>query len=311
MKIVRESLSFERGKDPKKAMGVGLTAQIENWFRDNYEREPNEDLVHLIMNDDELDRDTKEEWVKHLVSSGYPFDEQAIEDSFSYNIDLVEYIPDGWKNSFHSLEIYKNSGNFFVAFDGWEDWADFVQPDNDRVEDYVSSVLSGDSYQYFEQYEYDYIDSDSINYFIEGKEDKINSLAYLRDLYEYKAKEEDREILEESEDMIEDIFENYDELASALQRALLSAMESANESAAYNKMKKEIEDHYELRDVKWDDNKKQWIAQIPVDGLERIMDSYWWGERRWEHKEPYNGYMADPNVETFDVELDNQLSNVS
>jgi len=316
MKIVRESISFERGQEPKKAMGLGFTNKIENWYEEAYEptgSPPYEEMIGVIMEDDELDSKTKQEWVKHLASSGYPWDSEAISGSFGNSIDFVEYLPDGWKEGIHNIEVIKKDGKFHTIFDGWEDWADFVEKDRDMDDEYVSKVLQGDAYDYVMTYDYGHIDAESIKYFIKGKENEIPSLGYLRDLYEFKAGEDDREqIAGDTEEMIDDIFDNYDELKQALQIALSAAQENANEAAAFQKMKKEISNHYELGEAEWDEDQKRYIAPITVDGLERLMDSYWFGERRWEHISPYHGYMEDANVESFEMELDNQLShNVS
>ena len=34
MKLVREHINFQRGLDPKAAMGIGTRAQIKKWFDD-------------------------------------------------------------------------------------------------------------------------------------------------------------------------------------------------------------------------------------------------------------------------------------
>ena len=314
MRIVRESISFERGLDPKSAMGLGLTKRIEQWYQDAYDMEPSEGMLGVIMEDDELDKETKQEWTKHLISSGYEFDSDAVGASFSNSIDLVEYLPNGWTESIHSLELQKKNGKFYVIFDGWDEFSDFELKQHNQDKEYTYKVLSGDAWDYFDNFDNAWVDADSVQNFIKNNKDQIKSLGYLRDLYQYKAEDNERDYVEFEDDideLIDDIWDNdiYEDLKSALQIAGGVAYANAQEGEAYRYIIKEIQKHYELGDAKWDDHRKRYTSQISVDGVERLLDSYYFGDRSWEHSPPYNGYMPDWNVEAFEMELQNQLEN--
>ena len=132
------------------------------------------------------------------------------------------------------------------------------------------------------------------------------------DVYQFQANEEGNKPKETLDEAIDDIFKNpiYSDIKDALQIAGSSGQASAEESAAYNDILNTIKEHYELSDIKWDEGARRYTATISVDGLERIMDSYYFGERQWEWISPRDGYFADWNVEAFNMELENRLADL-
>ena len=71
--LVRESIKFERGLNPKEAMGVGIASQIKEYTKDLTDWE----VVGEIIEDSDLQTETKKIWINHLLKTNpkkYDFD---------------------------------------------------------------------------------------------------------------------------------------------------------------------------------------------------------------------------------------------
>ena len=79
--LVRESIKFERGLNPKQAMGVGIASQIAEYAEDLTDWE----VVGTIIEDSDLEVETKKTWINHLLKTNpekYDFDEYRIMENF-------------------------------------------------------------------------------------------------------------------------------------------------------------------------------------------------------------------------------------
>jgi hypothetical protein len=300
MKIVREALEFERGKSPKSSIGIGLKAQIENYLDENHDLDylaPG--ALQYILEDSELDRETREAWAKFILQEGYDWDENELYELFQQQINVPENLPLGEK-SFDDVKLIKAPEGWEIQFGGWEDFAKYF---NDNKE-FLGELLGGDAWTYFED-SGEYIDFSDIIYYIERNNVDLSELR--QKFIEYGGEEDtsDSEMLEViSED------DEYQDLVGAIKTAGGSAQGNANEGAAFNHVKKIIVDHFELSNIEWDTDKNIYVAHITDKGVERLLAAAYLEEEQPEYNESYAGYMADWDKDSFEMELENQLDSL-
>lgn len=313
MKIVRESISFERGKDPKSAMGIGIEGAIKNWYKEEHDApELGDQIILDILEDNELERDVKAKWVRYLISKGYRWDYEEFSEMVGWSIDFTDVIPDGWRSYILDFEVFKKNDQFYVEFSDWGDWAQAFDTDNDTSPEFIQSVLSGDdSFPFFETFgEYEYSAQDAIH-IIESNLQKIPSYSYLEDLYIEMGG--NKKNLGDVEAVISDIWEDsdFDKLKNSIELALDEASMLASENAAYKDIKRELDDHFDIGREIWDEKNNTFTVPISEDGFMKLLNISFEGEDRIYYRSPDYGYIGDPRAEDFDQALESQLSNIS
>ena len=306
MKIVRESISFERGKKPREAMGIGLDGAIYQYFKDNYDDVPMDyAIIGRILEEDELDSDTKKEWVEHLLHKDpqkYVFEDPELYWFDELEIDYLGVLPDGYKRTL-SLDIEKKDGNFYVSFPEMSYLAElFDTHRRDISYETIKKVLEGDAWDIFESY----VDEDIAKEYLKENWDEVDT-GYLVDRYQYDGGKR-----ETSDEIVDDIFEDdkFEEYKNAIVNALSDAQTNAAETQAYNDMKKKVLDHYEMGDLMWNDQRQEYTAQITKDGVNKLFHASLLGDDKLEYYEPYGGYDAPVKNEWFSESLDSQLEHV-
>ena len=119
--LVRESLDFKRGVDPKSSIGIGLEKVIKDWWKSTKRYITEDSLIHEILVDGNLDEDTKEKWVLFLISKLYSWDVNEWDLMIGSDINPVKGIKDGYKGHIGNLEISANGGKKYVSFSSWDD----------------------------------------------------------------------------------------------------------------------------------------------------------------------------------------------
>jgi len=302
--IVRESISFERGSDPLKAARLGMEQQIKQWFRDNYDQEPEDrQLIYDILNDSELDADTKEKWSLFLVSKGYGWDYEEWAEMMQRNIDFLPVIPDGYERQLNDLHLIRKEGKNYIQFNGWEDWADHVEEGRDISKESIQSILAGDALEYFDS-DWSPDVRDSIDFILRNEE----AVKMIRE--KFIEIEGDPEIASNPEEMMEAICdeEDFQELKDAISYSIASAQASADESEAYNKIKGALMDHFHISEPQWTGD--MYVAEVSNDGLSKLLDSKFDNNERLSYTPPYYGYQGDITDDTFNMELENRLSDI-
>lgn len=302
MKLVKEYIEFERGKSPKSAMGIGLKSQIENYLDENHDLDylaPG--ALQYILDDSELDRDTREGWAKFILQEGYDWDENELYELLQQQIDVPSNLPLGEK-AFDDVKLIKTKEGWEIQFGGWEAFAKYF--DNKDHHGFLEELLGGDAWTYF-AYSGEYMDLSDIIYFIEQNEVDLSELREKFIKYGGEETLSDEEMFEAIEEG-----EEFEELVQALKFAGGGTQGNANEGAAFNHSKKVILNHFEIGDAEWDDDKEVYDAHITNKGVERLLASAYLEEEQPEYIEPYAGYMADWDKDTFEMELENQLSSI-
>jgi hypothetical protein len=303
MKIVRESISFQRGQEPLKATGLGIEQQIKQWYREAYDHEPNDnELIYDILNDSELEDDAKEQWALFLVSKGYNWDYEEWSEMLNRKINFIPAIPDGQTRTLNSLRFVKKQGKNYIEFNGWEDWADHIEEGRDISKESIEAILSGDAFEYFDSdYHPDVSDSSD---FILGIEEAVKMIQE-----KFIEMGGDSEVSENPEEMLDVICEDdaFEELEDAISYAISSAQSLADEDEAYQKIKKALIDHFEIDAPQW--NGDMYVAEISDAGLSKLLDSKFDSNNRLSYTPPYYGYQGDVTNDMFIQELDSKLAN--
>lgn len=306
MKIVRESISFERGKKPKESMGIGLDSAIRNYFKDKNDNIPLDyAIIGRILEEDDLEPETKKEWVEYLLHKDpqkYVFEDPELYWFDELDIDYLGVLPDGYKRTL-SLDIEKRDGKFFVSFPEMSYLAElFDTHRRDISYESIKKVLEGDAWDIFESY----VDENIAKEYLKENWDEVDT-GYLVDRYQYDGGEE-----ETSDEIVDDIFEDerFEEYKNAIVNALSDAQTNAAETQAYNDMKKKVLDHYEIGELMWNDQRQEYTAQITKDGVNKLFHASLLGDDKLEYYEPYGGYDAPVNPEWFSESLDSQLEHV-
>ena len=301
MKIVRESINFERGQDPKTAMGVGLQAQIDNWLDETYNMNWGQPgSIEAIGEDEELDKETKGKWIKHILSTGYEFDENEWYILGQLKIDALDYIPEIDKD-LNDIHLRKRGDNYTINFD-WEDFATFFSESD--MEEFFQDILSGDGYKYFDDNSYKTYTQEEIEGYV--SENDIDQSELIDKFEEYGG--------ENPEEMWDQIYdqersEEFGEIKNILQVVAANTTASAEEGESWTGLKKSIHNWYDMEEPKWLEDKETFEASISKQGAKRLMDYYYNQENAIEHREP-EYYSADWDKGTFESELSDRLSDI-
>lgn len=285
MKIVRESISFERGKKPRESMGIGLDGAIHHYFKENYDDVPLDySIIQRIQEEEDLDDETKKEWIEHLLKKDpnkYAFEDPELYWFDENNFDYLEALGDGFERAL-SIDLFKKNGKFYVRFPDMSYLADlFDTHRRDISRDTIAKVLGGDAWEIFE---YSVPESEAKDY-IDNHWNDIKAVGYMMDIYNYRGGKE-----EDPDKVLEDIYSNddFEDIRDSITNAVSDAQASAIETEAYNHMKKEVLDHYEMGEPDWDD--KEFTASITKEGANKLFRHALIGEDGLEYYEPRGGY---------------------
>ena len=307
--LVRESISFERGLGPKRAMGLGIAGQIEEYSKDLSDWE----VVGTIVEDPEIPVDTKKSWINHLLKTNpekYDFDENAMYWFDDNNFDYLTPLPDGHSWPINTdMDLGKVDGQWIVAFDDWANWSNLFISNNRVSKEFVEAVLGGDAYQFFES-------SDSLPLydkmeFISQNLKEIPVWSYLEDLYIELGGEEDRGNIKEE---IKNIYsqEEFEDLKNSIDRAFMDADESARENEAFKDLKKTIVDHYELGTEMYDDHSNTYKVNTTIIGADKLAKAATLGSDYYiDYFPARDDYWAPIDLEYFNEVLQNHLENLS
>jgi len=300
MKLVREYIEFERGQSPQSSMGIGLKSQIENYLEEEFNIDYGAPgSLGDILEDSNLDRETREKWAKFMLSQGYDFDENEYYELRQQQIDVLDNIPELDKE-YNGIKLRKRGDTYTIKFD-WNDFAAFFG--DTGHEEFFQDILTGDGWKYFENNSYKTYSKEEIEGFIVDND--IDEDPLIEKFEEYGGKD-----VEEMWDQIFDKnLENFEDIRNALQVAAANATASAEEGESWKGLKKSIENWYDLGEPKYLDQEDTYEATVSKQGAERIMDYYYQEEEPIKHREP-EYYMADWDPGTFQQELENQLESI-
>jgi len=300
MKLVREYIEFERGKSPQSSMGIGIKAQIEKYLGEEHDQSINNiGVLEDILEDSNLDRETREKWTKYILSQGYDFDENEYYELRQQGIDVLDNIPELDKE-YNGIKLRKRGDTYTIKFD-WLDFSTFFG-DNDH-QAFFQDVLSGDGWKYFEDNSYKTYSREEIESFIVDND--IDEEPLIEKFEEYGGKD----VEEMWEQIYDKDIEDFEDIRNALQVAAANTTASAEEGESWKGLKKSIENWYDLGEPKYLEKEDIYEARISKQGAERIMDFYYNAEEPIKHTEP-EYYMADWDPATFQTELENQLENI-
>ena len=306
--LVRESIKFERGLNPKQAMGVGIASQIAEYAEDLTDWE----VVGTIIEDSDLEVETKKIWINHLLKTNpekYDFDENAMYWFDDNNFDYLTPLPNDYPFTIsRNLDLIKKDGQWITAFDGWEDWTDLFTTHKVSKE-FITGVLGGDAYQFFESS--DSFTKDEKIKFITDNINQIPVWSYLEDLYIELGGEEDRGNIE---DEINTIYSNeeFENLRDSIDRAFMDADESARENEAFKDLKKAIVDHYELGTEGYDDKSNTYRVNTTITGADKLAKAATLGSDYYiDYFPSRDDYWAEMDVEYFNESLQNHLESLS
>lgn len=297
---INEALEFERGKSPKSSIGIGLKSQIENYLEEEFNIDYGAPgSLGDILEDSNLDRETREKWAKFILSEGYDFDENEYYELRQQQIDVLDSIPELDKE-YNGIKLRKRGDTYTIKFD-WSDFSTFFGY-NDHEEFYMD-VLNGDGWKYFEDNSYKTYSREEIEGFIVDND--IDEEPLIEKFEEYGGKD--------AEEMWDQIFdkdlEDFEDIRNALQVAASNTTAIAEEGESWKGLKKSIENWYDLGEPKYLEQENTYEARISKQGAERIMDYYYQQENPIDHREP-EYYMADWDPATFQQELENQLESI-
>jgi hypothetical protein len=299
-KKIYESLNFERGQNPKKSMKIGTEERILDWYREAYDEEPSSDLISVILEDDQLDDETKYSWAEFLVKDGYDWEADDYPNIIGNHFNPIDHVQPGWRSDIGDLQVRKTSTGFQVVFDEYTDWSDFIGEGNNQIyKQFIDALLAGDAFEYF--YGNGEQDKDYIIRFIKEHKNELPAWEDVLSIYGYDG---------EVEEVINDIWENedYEKLKTEIENAADDADSSAREGEARKDLFKELEKHYELGQVNFDHQKRIYIQEISKDGVNKLFDSFFTGDNKMDYFGRRDGYWAEWDPEYFDSTLYDKIS---
>ncbi len=309
--IVKESLNFERGIDPKESMNIGLEQTISQFMYENNYKDPFQWISYLTgawEDVEDLDKETRIKWVNFLLSKSRKYIGKISLDEFDYNvmkelgIHWIPYVPivdDEFK-------YIQEDKKYYLLFDSWENFSYYFEEDPKVNKEFVTKVLEGDAFEFF-TYDNDYYKNiKSFIWFLK----KMDIPAFQ------KIKEKVIELGANSDNLnsIENMFieidnnENLSELKTIILYSIADAQSSVDESEAFNILKKLIKKHYEIGDE--EEYYEKIKVPISFDGLEKFSYTVATGEEKIILYLPRE-ISGDIDAETLNDSIYNQLEKLS
>jgi hypothetical protein len=309
--IVKESLNFERGIDPKESMNIGLEQTISKFMYENNYRDPLQWISYLTgawEGVEDLDKETRIKWVNFLLFKSRKYIGKISLDEYDYNvmkelgIHWIPYIP----IADDEFKYIQENEKYYLLFDGWENFSYYFEEDTKVNKEFVTKVLEGDAFEFFIYDEDYYKDIESFIWFLE----KMNIPSFQ------KIKEKAIELGANSDNLnsVKNMFieidnnENLSELKTTILHSIADAQSSADESEAFNILKKLIKKHYEIGD----DEEYYEKIKVPIsfNGLEKFSYSVATGEEKIILYLPRE-ISGDIDAETLNDSIYNQLEKLS
>lgn len=313
--IVKEFLSFERGKDPKESMHIGLGNVIAKYMNDNEINDPFQWISFLsgaypnFEWSQKLDKETRKKWINFLLSNPNKYIHKNSLDELDYelmkrwDIHWIPYVPIPDNN----FKYVSEGDNYYLLFDGWESFSDYIEESKEYSENFINKVLEGDAFEYFYEsiYKEYYKDLNDYIDFLDRKakksfemiKSKILKLGLnLDNINNFK------KLLEE----IESNHKLYD-IKMAILRAIVDAKASADEGEAFYIIKNAIKKYYEIGDKEIYEDKIK--VPISFNGIEKLFYTIVTGDDKMTLFLPreIDGAIDE---ETITESINNQLENL-
>jgi hypothetical protein len=309
---ISEALDFERGLTPKQSMGIGLEEQIRNFLDDKTSSSPSLWISYLLHEgtDEELDRETRKEWVKFLITKpeyNKELDENDYFDLKDWGIEWIPFAPfkdDNFKYRF-------TGSNYILYFKEWSNFVDYFDTDTrDISKEFIEAVLGGeDSYEYFDYDVREHRDITDFAWHIKRIKKEIPAVKELKEKAIQMGADPDK--LETIDDLLEEIQENEDlsDLCDAVRFAYVEAMALADESEAYRDLQRAIQKHYHIGEAKYDSRKEFFVAPCNFDGIKLLSFTMATGEDKIKYYPPQS-YSGDMKMEDINDSLANKLDDL-
>jgi hypothetical protein len=303
---------FSEEGDPIKDMGIGLEKQIEDYIKksDHYNLITVESQAELIATADDLDNETKSDWLKYIFEKGEEQPDSWDIDAVNEMRNLASFVP-YFELRDHHMKYSHKDDNYILYVDDWVTFVPYFNiKTNDEISaDFIRDVLEGDAQGYFDTNYYTSVTdlNDQVN---ESEAQKIFN--YLKPIcVEISETAKNTKNLEELLSLIDedgDLFEIEKSIMISLD--VYTAGEQENE--AYKELVGAIKERYEISDVNYDGGYRMKISK---DGLNKLFADYYLADLSAYHYEdtgityhpPRYGYMPDFNVDDFIEVLDGNL----
>ncbi len=295
-------------------MNIGIAGQIARYEEDSPDGIFDWALINHIIDDSDLQGDTKKSWINHLLETDpdkYELDENSMYWFDDNNFDYLTPLPNGhsW-NITPGLSLVKEDGQWLAAFDNWSDWSELFMNNQKVSHVFIVQVLMGDAYNFFDVDPH--MSEDEIANFIKGNLKQIKSWSYLEDLYIEEGGEEDRGNVEKTISVIYSD-EKFEEIKRSIDNALMSADMSAREGEAFKNLKEAIVDHFELGTEEYLETSEVYKVNTTITGADKLAKASKIGSDNYiDYLPPRDDYWAEMDPTYFSEELENNLGyNVS
>ena len=322
MKIVKESISFHKSKDPRLTIGADPLSEIRKFFREdedsgfeNEELEKIPDLIYLIAASEKLNIEIKEKWIKKIINVLNPkIDYSPISRCLEENVDIFSLLPIGWSEKINDgdMEIVKEKDGFKIYFNTWVDWTDFVSTGNYVSNSYISDALGGGLiYSYLFPEEFDIDEYEFKEYLLEFFKDNDKIFIEFRNLYEKIAAEKNIPLNKDLEEMIDTVFDSgaFESLKDTLVHSIQESIAIEAEGQEMKNIEEGIKSHFHLTDIKYLNDAAVFQASISFEGLANFYECYASAYKCWRYSPLYSGVSSiddvDPTI--FKESLENQL----
>ena len=284
--IIKESLNFERGIDPKASMHIGLGNVISKYMDDNENNNPFSWISYLAgayPNFEwtyKLDKETRIKWINFLLSNPNKYIQKNSLDELDYGvfkrfgIHWIPYVP----IADDEFKYIQEDEEYYLLFDGWENFSYYFEKDKNINEEFILNVLKGDAFEFFHYDIYKEYYQDLKPFIDFFKRNDI--LAYK--LIKEKAIKLGANLnnLNSIEDMFTEINNNEKllELKESILEALIDAQCIADESETFNILKNLIKKQYEIGDE--EEYYEKIKVPISFNGLEKFSYTVATGEEK-------------------------------
>ena len=267
-----------------------------------------EGSLYVFVNKSELNSDNPNRRIQvHLEAEQFMnLDDSEINrmEFLNKNKDILNFLFEKEKTHLNPKYYFVDGEKYYLIRSGWDDFSDDFRTDRNLSKDFIKDTLSGDAWQYFDNY-----DSNDIN------------LEYACDDIDEKNKTEILNILIskfpnsniDSNDNLEDILdslnddgEDVDDIINAIKYANSDAQRNADEGEAYEQLTNAILKHYSVISYDWKDDKL--YLQIPETEFKMIvMGIVDEDGKEIDYSPPYHGFSGDIDKAYFNENLSDKI----
>jgi len=317
MKLVKEHINrFERGLDPKAAMGTGIFSSLKKYAAEklniyadnlnNYYLDILDHLTNYVTITDVPERDIFINWLLQHVNIK-DFDDRIIEGLENLQWNLVPFLK---KLPDDNFSFIKNDNNYTLITDDWNNFVDYFQKNSSRNESYtkyIEDTLSGDSYEYFE-YNYSQDFKKKLDVYDLQMASPLEFKDVILELKKLKISNEQLETIQQAKfasTMFDFIWEqaknneDWQELKRRIIKAAGETLVAGNEQAAFEDITKQLIVHFDIEQIKNSENLK---FQISEKGLNKFVYAYYLNDSkiRFIEKDIYGDFDLNVFHECFD-----------